>query len=217
MQNIYKIERLKLEFAKRTILEIKELAISSRSLNILTGANGSGKSTLLAILAFLQQPTAGNVEFAESATIWNNRCLQKLRRKVTLMHQAPYLFAGTVADNLEFGLTLRGISGKERCKRVTDALEMAGLPNFAERNALELSGGETRRVAIARALALQPEVLLLDEPLANVDIETSKLIEELISGLPAKGCTVIMSTHDDNHAFKFAARGIHLVAGKLSC
>lgn len=196
-------------------LELKTLALWPGHLYILTGPNGSGKSTLLNILAFLSKPDRGEFLYAGERVIWKNRELRLLRKRVTLMHQSPYLFAGTVFDNVAFGLRMRGISGEELRRSVADSLTLVGLNGFGERNVSQLSGGEARRIALARALAAKPELLLLDEPLAHVDTESAEIIEQLIASLPARGTTVVMSTHDPHQNDRLGGEMIQLLEGRL--
>ena len=138
-----------------------------------------------------------------------------LRKKVTLMHQFPYLFSGTVFDNVAFGLKARGVSGEELRRYVADSLALVGLDCFEEKNITQLSGGEAKRVALSRALAAKPEMLLLDEPLAHVDKESAEVIEQLIASLPARGTTVVMSTHDPHHTDRLGGEKIQLLGGRL--
>jgi tungstate transport system ATP-binding protein len=137
------------------------------------------------------------------------------RRKVTLLHQSPYLFSGSVHDNVALGLKIRGIRGKEQRRIVDGALDGVGLQGFRDRKARELSGGEVQRVAMARALALEPEVLLLDEPLANIDRETTGLLETVIASLPARGTTIVLITHDPEQTDRLNGESILLEGGKV--
>ncbi len=109
------------------------------------------------------------------------------------MEQSPYLFEGSVTDNLSFGLKLRGINSRERSERIRATLAIVGLEGFEQRQAKELSGGEVQRVALARALVLKPELLLLDEPTANIDSNSLQAYEALLRGLPEYGVTVVFS------------------------
>ncbi|KAA0891677.1 energy-coupling factor ABC transporter ATP-binding protein [Oryzomonas rubra] len=202
-------------FDGQRVLDVHRLAIGGSRLHILTGANGAGKSTLLNVLAFLTPPTSGRVIFGGTPVPWGSPSLFRLRRNVTLMQQFPYLFAGSVFENVAYGLGVRGMGAAEQRRRVDAALAQTNLGGFARRNALQLSGGEIRRVAMARALALKPRVLLLDEPLANVDHETARLLESLIISLPRQGVCTIMTTHEPNHADRLGGRTIHLVAGGI--
>lgn len=216
MDILYRLESLRQTYGPRTVLDIPELSIRTGRLYLLTGANGSGKSTLLSILALLSPPSAGTVTFAGRPVTWNNGSLLAARRRVTLLHQAPYLFNESVRANVAFGLRARGINGGEQRRLVDEALDMVELSGFQKRKARELSGGEVQRVAMARALAIRPEVLLLDEPLASVDRETANLLETLIVSLPKQGTSVIMTTHDPGQPQRLAGERIHLVAGQLA-
>jgi len=213
---LYRIRNIRKSYGQRTVLAIDDLAVHAGKLYTLTGANGSGKTTLLSILAFLTPPTSGELIYGGGPVRWNNAALLAHRREVTLLHQSPYLFNRSVASNVAFGLRMRGIRGDEQHRRVEEALELVGLSGFGRRSARELSGGEAQRVAMARALVLRPRVLLLDEPLANVDRQTSDLLEKLIVSLPGRGTTIIMTTHDPEHPDRLGGELIHLVAGELA-
>jgi tungstate transport system ATP-binding protein len=139
-----------------------------------------------------------------------------LRQRVTLLHQRPYLFSGSVAGNVAFGLAARG-AGKTMIQDVVnESLEKVGLSGFESRTARELSGGESRRVALARALACKPEVLLLDEPVANVDRASAMLFESLVVSRAAYGMTIVISTHDERLGARLGASVIYLEDGKLA-
>jgi tungstate transport system ATP-binding protein len=211
----YKLTSVRKSYGSRLALEIDELTLLPNRLYILSGPNGSGKSTLLNILAFLMPPDAGEVAFAGNPVTWKDEELFRLRRKVTLLHQAPYLFGGTVFGNLAFGLKARGASGEKLRQSVSDALQLVGLDGFEQRNIRQLSGGESQRVALARALALNPEVLLVDEPLASVDKASTEVLETVMASLPARGATVIMSTHDQFAGQRLNGAVIRLLDGKV--
>jgi tungstate transport system ATP-binding protein len=211
---MYRLQSIRKRYGSNVALDIEELTIAEGRLYTLTGANGAGKSTLLNILAFLVPPTTGEIFYAGKRVDWNHGSVEEYRRKVTLLHQSPYLFGGSVHDNVAFGLKVRGIPGEEQGRIVDRALDDVGLQGFRERKARELSGGEAQRVAMARALALAPEVLLLDEPLANIDRETAGLLETVIASLPARGTTVIMTTHDPDHPGRLNGESIFLEGGR---
>jgi tungstate transport system ATP-binding protein len=211
---MYRLQSIRKRYGSNVALDIDELTIAEGRLYTLTGANGAGKSTLLGILAFLIPPTSGEIFYAGKRVDWKHGSTEEYRRKVTLLHQSPYLFGGSVEDNVAFGLKVRGIPGEEQRRRIDEALDVVGLRGFRDRKARELSGGEAQRVAMARALALKPEVLLLDEPLANIDRETTGLLETVIASLPAKGTTVVMTTHDPDHPGRLNGESIHLEGGR---
>jgi tungstate transport system ATP-binding protein len=212
---MYRLHSLRKCYGSNVALDVAELTILEGRLYMLIGANGAGKSTLLSILAFLSPPTAGDVFYAGTRVDWSRGSMENRRRKVTLLHQSPFLFGGTVHDNVAFGLKARGIKREEQQRIVEQALQLVGLEGFLERKARELSGGEAQRVAMARALAVKPEVLLLDEPLANIDQETTVLLEGVIASLPAKGTTVVMTTHNPEHPGRLNGESIYLEKGRV--
>ena len=211
---MYRLQSIRKCYGSNVALDIEELTIAEGRLYTLTGANGAGKSTLLSILAFLAPPTSGEIFYAGKRVDRDHGTVEEYRRKVTLLHQSPYLFGGSVDDNVAFGLKVRGIRGEEQRRRIDEALDVVGLRGFRDRKARELSGGEAQRVAMARALALKPEVLLLDEPLANIDRETTGLLEAVIASLPAQGTTVVMTTHDPDHPGRLNGESIFLEGGR---
>ena len=215
MKILYRLKSIRKRYGSNIVLDIEELTIGEGRLYTLIGANGAGKSTLLNILAFLSPPTAGEIFYAGKRVDWDHVSVEEPRRKVTLLHQSPYLFEGTVHSNVAFGLKARGIPGEERRRAVEKALDIVGLQGFGGRRARELSGGETQRVAMARALALKPEVLLLDEPLANIDRETTGLLETVIASLPGQGTTVVMTTHNPDHPGRLNGESIFLEGGRI--
>lgn len=214
MRTMYRLRTIRKCYGSNVALDIEELTIAEGRLYTLTGANGAGKSTLLNILAFLTAPTSGEIFYSGKRVEWARGPLEGLRKKVTLLHQSPYLFGESVRANVAFGLKTRGIRGEEQRRRTDEALDIVGLRGFRERKARELSGGEAQRVAMARALALGPEVLLLDEPLANIDRETAALLETVIVALPAQGTTVVMTTHDPAHSGRLNGEVILLERGR---
>lgn len=211
----FTLKSIQKRYGDKIALELDELTLLPGRLYILAGPNGSGKSTLLNILALLTRPERGDMFFAGKRVTWKSGELGLLRKKVTLLHQSPYLFSGNVFCNVAFGLKARGIKADELERAVAAALEQVGLKGFEERNVRQLSGGESRRVALARALALKPEILLLDEPLANVDQESAEVVERLIASLPAEGTTVVMSSHDPYHEERLECDVIRLMSGRL--
>ena len=213
MSICYSLNNIRTNYGSRIVLDINELQIHSGSLYLLTGPNGAGKSTLLSHLALLVAPNSGTLCLGGEPVHWNNSSLLRQRRDVTLLHQSPYLFNGSVAANVGYGLKLRGIRGDDYKHRVQKALDQVGLAGFENRSARELSGGEVQRVALSRALALQTKVLLLDEPLSNVDQATARILEELLLALPVAGTTVVMTSHDPDHTRLPGCSVIRLAAG----
>ncbi len=215
MDELLDLQSIQKRYGNKLALDLEHLSLRSGRLYLLTGSNGSGKTTLLHILALLSQPDGGRMTFAGETVAWTDQALTRLRKQTTLLHQSPYLFSGNVFKNLAFGLKLRGIHGALQKQAVAEALALVGLEGFEKRKAQELSGGEAQRVALARALALKPKLLLLDEPLANVDRKSASMIENLIATLPERGTTVVMSTHDPQLPERLAGEQIQLVNGRL--
>ena len=212
---IYELNALQVRFGSRIVLDIDSLVIRAGSLHVLTGPNGSGKSTLLAVLAFLRKPDRGRVTFCGSSVNWSGEQLGRLRKQVTLLHQDSYLFSGTVMANVGFGLRMRGVDQQETRRSVKHFLALVGMAGFEERDATALSGGEARRVALARALACRPEVLLLDEPLAHVDQESSRILENLIASQSRAGTTIVMASHDEHIEERLPSSVIRLNQGRI--
>jgi len=211
----YQLSSIQASYGKTLGVSVDELNIAAGKLYVLVGPNGSGKSTLLSILAFLNKPDQGSISFDGVPVNWTPKECTLLRKRVTLLHQQPYLFSGSVASNVAFGLLARG-SEKDHAKSiVSGSLEKVGLTGFESRIARKLSGGEIRRVALARALACNPEVLLLDEPIAHVDRASAALLESLVVSLVTDGMTIVMSSHDERLGAKLGANMIYLDDGKL--
>jgi NitT/TauT family transport system ATP-binding protein len=161
-------ERLVVRFGEVTALALDRLAVDDGEAVGVAGDNGSGKSTLLRVLASLQAPTQGSLSGVPPPG------------RTVLLHQRPYLFRGSALDNVALPLRLAGVGRGERRRRAADALARLGGAGWADRTAADLSGGERRRVAIARVLVADPDLLLLDEPLAALDEEGRRLAVEAI-------------------------------------
>ncbi|HMB14715.1 MAG TPA: ABC transporter ATP-binding protein [Pelovirga sp.] len=192
-------------------LSVDDLELFRGGVYALTGANGAGKSTLLRIMALLIDPHRGVIQFPGSTT----RDPDLLRKNVTYVEQSPYLFQGTVSDNLAFGLKLRGVARAEQERRIRLTLSIVGLEGFGQRKAKELSSGETQRVALARALVFKPDILLLDEPTANIDVNSRPAFERLLARLPKYGVTVVFSTHDRFQAQRVGAELLCIQNGRM--
>lgn len=191
----YQLNHIQHYYGDKCVLDIDKLQICQGSITGLTGPNGSGKSTLLKIMAFALKPTRGAVWFNGRK---ESPLSPRVRSRVTLLTQKPYLLRRSVFDNIAYGLKIRkDLSNLE--KRIRDALESVGLDHgeFAHRQWHALSGGEAQRVAMAARLILKPDVLLLDEPVANVDTQSAGQIRK--ASLAARkdwGCTLVIASHD---------------------
>lgn len=206
-RKLYKIENLKYNFPvpgksgmSEPVLDIPRLSIEKGSVTVFRGHNGSGKTTMLKLLNGLLVPSAGKI-ISGSPSV--------------LVQQEPYLFHGTVFQNLFSPLRFHGRKVRNRTEYISEVLKLVGLQGFEKRKARDLSGGEKKRVAIARALMTDPEVLLLDEPDANVDAETSKELENLIRTLCSRGMSVVLCSHNRGFAYRTADIIIDLYRGKI--
>ena len=212
MSDAYALRDVRVVLGGRPVLAVPALQLAAGAMTALVGANGAGKSTLLRLLAFLLPPAAGAVEFAGTPVAWSARPLAALRRRVTYVASAPYLFRGTVPDNVGYGLRVRR---RHDAAAVDAALAAVGLTALAGRPARTLSSGEAQRVALARALVIRPEVLLFDEPTANLDRDSVPRIEAVLAALPERGCTVVLATHDRAQAERLAGRVVRLEDGQV--
>jgi len=215
MDPILSLRNLEYRRGNQFTLTIGQLDFQPGRIYLLVGHNGAGKSTLLQLLGLLLSPDRGEIRFAGAAVL-GAAPRQRLRRQITLVEQSPFLFDGTVYDNLAFGLRLRDIRGDLQRHRIASALEAVGLKGFEFRHARALSGGETRRVALARAMVLRPKVLLLDEPTAGLDRDSLPHFESCLAALPGEGVTVIISTHDADQSRRLGGEVLRLEGGRLT-
>jgi tungstate transport system ATP-binding protein len=212
-QYIYQIRNLVQIYENRRVLEIEHLDIRTGEVIALVGPSGAGKSTLLRLLNFLEAPTQGTIHYKGIEFNASGDMPLENRRSVTTVFQRPMLLERSVYDNVAFGLGLRG--ERDAKERVAAALEEVGLANLARQRARTLSGGEAQRVALARAMVLEPDVLLLDEPTANLDPYNVGLIEAIARRLNQNhGTTLVLVTHNVFQAHRLADRVVFLLDGK---
>jgi tungstate transport system ATP-binding protein len=201
----------------KTILESIDLEIHGGEIFTFIGPSGSGKTTLLRLIDLLDTPTTGTIIFDGTDTTAPDADRLSIRRRMSMVFQKPAVLNLTVAGNVAFGLKFRGVEKSETDTRVHEALDIVGLLHLADRKAVTLSGGEMQRVAIARALVTRPEVLLLDEPTANLDPVNTELIENLIRRIHRRfHTTMILSTHDMIQGQRLADRIGVIMDGKIA-
>jgi len=208
-----RLENLVKRFGDFTAVENVSLSIEKGEFVSLLGPSGCGKTTTLQMIAGFVEPTAGRI-------VIDGRDITRVkpnRRGLGIVFQSYALFPHmTVADNVSFGLEMRGIGGAERTRRVRDALDLVHLGPFAHRFPKELSGGQRQRVALARALVIRPNVLLLDEPLSNLDAKLREDMQmELRSIQRTVGTTTILVTHDQSEALAMSDRIAVMNGGRL--
>lgn len=196
-------------------LELEALRVEKGDILALVGPNGAGKTTLLTLLAFLNRPSSGMLLFQGHDPWQNEDLVLQARRRAVLVTHNPYLFKGTVSDNLAFGLKVRDVPENERPSRIAEALNLVELPGWEKRAVAGLSAGQAQRVALARALALRPAVLLLDEPTANIDAGLGLRMEAVLREISRNaGMTVVFSTHNFSQASRLADDILYLSEGR---
>ncbi len=211
---IFRLQNVTKEYNGRRVLQVDHLKIRQGEVFALVGPSGAGKSTLLRLLNFLEPPTAGRIRFLDVEFSASQPMPLAYRRRVTTVFQRPILLNRRVWRNVGYGLRLRGRRNSDG--RIEKALEQVGLTALARQRARTLSGGEAQRVALARAIVLQPDVLLLDEPTANLDPYNVGLIEEIVQGLNReRGTTVVLVTHNVFQARRLAQRVGLLLEGQI--
>lgn len=183
------------------------------SRNALLGANGSGKTTLLQQLNGLLRPASGVILLDGSPLDYSRNGLNALRSRVGLVFQNPdrQLFSASVFEDVSFGPLNLGLEEAEVRLRVAQSLAAVGMAAMADRPVHHLSFGQKKRVCIAGVLAMRPEVLLLDEPMAGLDVAAQTELLAVLDELSSRGITVVLSTHDVDHAYRWAD-DIHVLA-----
>lgn len=214
---IFKVRNLKKVYNSKIVLDINNLNFQEGRIYAIVGPNGSGKTTLLNILNLLEKADEGQIFFYDQEiTNKSNPDTLEIRRRMTLVNQDPFLFHSTVYNNIAYGLKIRSIPSKVQKSRIRSALNIVGLSGFKDRKADQLSGGEAQRVVIARALVIEPEVLFLDEPTANIDQKHIDVVERIIKKIKKEiKTTVIFTTHDLSQAYRLADEVISLLDGKI--
>jgi len=204
-------------YGERVVLKDINVNIEKGEVFALIGPTGAGKTTLLRLIDLLEVPTSGKIYFDSVDTTALGRMKLELRRRMAFVLQKPVVFNVSVYDNIAYGLKWRGDSRKKIQAKIDHLLDIVGLSSLRHKNARTLSGGEVQRVAIARALAVEPEVLLLDEPTANLDPISTLKIEELIQNIFNQyKPTIVMATHDLSQGRRLAHRIGVMVNGEIT-
>lgn len=183
------------------------------------GENGSGKSTLFLCLNGVRRPDSGRILIDGSPISYSRKGLLDVRRKVGIVFQEPddQLFSASVYQEISFGIMNLGVDVQTARREVEQVIRELGITPFQERPAHALSGGQKKQVAIADILVMHPQVMILDEPAAALDVRHTKMVHEIIEGLTEKGITILMSTHDMDYAYEWADEIILMHEGKVIC
>lgn len=211
----YRLEHLAKSYGERQVLDIPELTIRHGELLVVVGPSGAGKSTLLRLLHFLEAPSSGRVIYTDNtgrefAPGWPVPI--ELRRKIGMVFQRPEMIHGSLEDNVGLGLRFRGRPSGPAVDRAITQVELGHLKGEAVG---DFSGGELQRAAIARVIAIGPEVVLFDEPTANLDPNNVARVETIIRGMRAGGATIVLVTHNVFQARRLADRVAFLLDGRL--
>lgn len=199
LENVSYIYQAGTPFEGRALFELTT-TIKDGSYTAFIGHTGSGKSTIMQLLNGLYIPTSGQVQVDDTiiTSQSKNKDIKPIRKKVGLVFQFPesQLFAETVLEDVAFGPQNFGVSKEEAEQRAIESLKLVGLPEeFHGQNPFDLSGGQMRRVAIAGILAMQPDILVLDEPTAGLDPQGRKELMSLFKELHLSGMTIVLVTH----------------------
>jgi len=207
VQDLYKT------LAGKTIINGANLEVKQGEIMALVGPSGSGKTTLVRCLNRLLEPDKGSIQF--NNTDISTIAPQELRRSMVLVHQESVMLPGTVWDNITYGPSLMG---EVNAAHIKQSMIDAGIPSdFEQKQAEKLSGGEKKRVALARALALEPQVLLLDEPTSGVDPKNIQTMEKtIVSFSKERKLTVVWITHDVPQAQRVSHRIANLKEGRVT-
>lgn len=197
----------------KKVLDNLDLELSKGRKLGLIGPNGGGKTTLFHIIMGLLKPSSGSIEIFGQPVV-NEKDFKKIRRKIGFLFQDSddQLFSPTVLEDVTFGPLNLGKGKKEAIKTAKKTLKFLGLSDFAERVTYKLSGGEKRLVSLATVLAMEPEILLLDEPTTGLDDATRARIMDLLAKLPT---TMIMISHEINFLEQITDSIINLENGRL--
>ena len=214
--SLLEVVNLEQHYTSKKALKGVSLTVETGEIMALIGPTGAGKTTLLRLLDQLETPTSGKIFFNGLDVTGSPKLRSQMRRQVGMVFQKPAVFNSSVFDNVAYPLRIRGHGRKSVTARVREMLDTVDLSGYEKRNAKTLSGGETQKVAIARALVTEPQLILLDEPTANLDPVSLNSVEELIQRVNRRyGTTMIMATHDMSQGQRLATRIGVMVEGEM--
>ncbi|MCG9693963.1 MULTISPECIES: energy-coupling factor ABC transporter ATP-binding protein [Vibrio] len=190
-------QQISMRYKERVLFHIPELSIGPNDAIYLKGDNGVGKTTLLKILSGLIKPSSGRIQSPTQS--WQHNLFPRLKFKdIIYLHQTPYLFDGSVYQNVAYGIRFNKESQKDKRAQIINALRMVGLETLADEHISVLSGGERQRVAMARAWILKPSILLMDEPSASLDKESIERLVIMAEDLLQRGASLVITSHQTN-------------------
>lgn len=196
----------------KTILKNISVSIEPRDFISIVGSSGSGKSTFLKLCSHLISPTNGNITYkGKNVTEYNPT---ELRKSIAYCFQMPHLFGDTVMDNIRFPFSIRNVKLDQN--RINELFSLFNMTtDFLNKDVKNLSGGEKQRIALIRSLLFKPEVLLLDEITSALDVDNTKIVENVIVSLNKEGITVLWITHSPEQSRKYANKLLTIEAGEI--
>jgi tungstate transport system ATP-binding protein len=200
-------DEVSLDAGATRLIDRVSLSIAPGAPTLIVGPNGAGKTSLLRLCMGLVAPSSGRIS-------WGGRVAAAPSRRA-IVFQRPVMLRRTVAANVRFALAQAGLPRGERHQRTLALLDRVGLADLASRPARRLSGGEQQRLALARALVRDPELLLLDEPTANLDPAATRAVEDIVQKAAQSGIKIVMATHDLGQVRRLAGDVIFLVRGSV--
>lgn len=218
-KSVLKVREISFSYRKdHPVLENCSFQLERGTKNVLLGSNGAGKSTLFFLLNGVYQPKSGEISLDQNPYGYDRGGIREIRKKVGLVFQDPdvQLFASTVLDDVIFGPMNIGMSLKEAEEKAREALKAVGLEGREDDPPHMLSHGQKKRVAIAGVLAMDPEVILMDEPTAGLDYEGTKALNVLIDELASQGRTLFIATHEVDWALGWADQAFVLHGKKIA-
>lgn len=207
MTEIFRVEGLEVSRGGKPILRGLNFSINKGEIFAILGPSGAGKTTLLRVLSCLDRPSKGRIYFKGIDLLeTGGKRFLNLRRRMAMVFQEGEVFDARVFDNVAYGLRIRGVDEEEIRRRVKNVLEIVGLGGYEDRYARSLSGGEKQRLTFAMATVVNPEVLLFDEPTANLDPLNEAVVDEIIRRINSLGITIVLATHKQSEALTLANR-----------
>ncbi|MDF2520351.1 MAG: transporter [Clostridia bacterium] len=204
------VNNLRKTYDGKQVLSVDSLEVKKGCITGIIGPNGSGKSTLMRLISGIEKADSGTVAFEDK------KASEETWKGITLVFQKPYLINTTVYENIAYPLKLRGAGKDEISRRVETMLELLELGSIRHRNARTLSGGEGQKAALARAMVFEPQLLLLDEPTANIDPKSIYIMEKAIRHINEKvGATVLLVTHNVRQLKRLCSYGIFMNNGSV--
>lgn len=196
----------------KTILKNISLSVESGDFISVVGSSGSGKSTFLKLCSHLISPTDGIITF--KGKNYTEYSPTELRKKILYCFQTPYLFGDTVMENINFPFHIRNV--KPNYERINELFSMFKMTtDFLNKDVKNLSGGEKQRIALIRSLIFKPEILLLDEVTSALDVDNTRIVENVIASLNKEGITVLWVTHNPEQSRKYANKLLTIEAGEI--